>query len=57
MDGAAEYAHTCSSSTWRLDAPSLSALRAAATSAQGRVLLAEHLILGLDGQELLPRGL
>ncbi|KAH8051246.1 hypothetical protein JL722_10947 [Aureococcus anophagefferens] len=33
MDGAAEYAHTCSSSTWRLDAPSLSALRAAANAA------------------------
>ena len=29
---------------------------AAATGAQGRDLLAEHLILGQDGQEFLPRG-
>ena len=63
MDGAAEYAHTCSSSTWRLDAPSLSALRAAANAAgrlrvggDGSVAAPPRCLVGAAVPEALRRG-
>ena len=63
MDGAAEYAHTCSSSTWRLDAPSLSALRAAANAAgrlrvggDGSVAAPPRCLVGEAVPEALRRG-